>query len=163
MSMNSSSFLIAGYRYLTLWADSLQSGVLLLIRLVWGLQFAQAGWGKWQDISRVTGYFTEIGIPFPELNAYLVASTELFGGLFLAIGLISRLTALPLIIAMIVAYLTTEQEALHELWGNPDPFLTAAPFLFLLASILTLVFGPGKLSLDYWIGKKLKLSAQCRE
>ena len=47
-----------------------------------------------------------------------------------------------------VAYATTEQEALHALTSDPDKFVTAAPFLFLLASLIVLVFGPGKLSLD---------------
>ncbi|HEY5792217.1 MAG TPA: DoxX family protein [Chthoniobacterales bacterium] len=147
--------LIGWYKTFIICAESAQSALLLLIRLVWGLQFAQAGWGKCQDIPRVAGFFTEIGIPFPELNAHVVAGTELFGGIFLALGLVSRLVTLPLIVSMAVAYLTTEREALQALWGNPDPFLTAAPFLFLFASILILVFGPGKISLDYWIGKKL--------
>ena len=40
--------------------------------------------------------------------------TETFGGMFLALGLLSRLTALPLIINFIVAYITTEQDGLKD-------------------------------------------------
>ena len=132
--------------------NSLQVVFLLAVRLVWGGQFMQTGWGKWHDIPKVVGFFTELGIPLPALNAHIVATTELVGGLFLVLGLLGRLTPVPLIIAMVVAYLTTEQEALQALaMGNPDPFFSAAPFLFLLASLLILIFGPGKLSLDHLI------------
>ncbi len=126
-----------------------QSLLLLLIRVTWGFQFAQAGWGKWHSIPKVIGFFTNIGIPLPALNAYVVATTELVGGTFLLLGLFSRLTAIPLIISMVVAYLTTEQDALHSLMsGDPDPFLSAAPFLFLFASLIVWIFGPGAFSLD---------------
>ena len=132
----------------------LQKILLLGIRLVWGFLFAQAGWGKWQDIGKVTGFFTDLDIPLPMLNAYVVATTELVGGIFLLLGLFGRLTPIPLIIAMVVAYVTTEQEALGALAkGDFDPFLTAAPFLFLFASLLILVFGPGCLSVDRLLQK----------
>jgi len=144
-----------------------QSALLLIIRLLWGIQFMQTGWGKWHDIPKVTGFFTEIGIPFPMLNAYVVATTELAGGTLLVLGLFSRLASLPLIISMIVAYLTTEQEALKALPGNFDPFLSAAPFLFLFACLIVLVFGPGYYSLDGVIGKMMggcpKKSARAME
>ena len=117
--------------------NKLQSPLLLVIRLVWGGMFIQAGLGKWHDISKVVGYFTQIGIPLPTLNAYVVATTELVGGAFLLLGLLSRLTPIPLLISMVVAYITTEQDALHALAaGNPDPFFAAAPFLFLYASLI---------------------------
>jgi putative oxidoreductase len=136
--------------------DHGQDVVLLIIRLTWGFLFAQAGWGKWHDIPKVIGFFTSIQIPLPALNAYVVATTELVGGVFLMLGLLSRLTPIPLIISMIVAYITTEQDALHALaGGNPDPFFAAAPFLFLCASVLVLVFGPGYLSLDRLIFGKI--------
>jgi putative oxidoreductase len=129
--------------------ESCQSALLLLIRLTWGILFMQTGWGKWQDIPKVAAFFADIGIPLPTLNACMAATTELVGGAFLALGLLSRLTPIPLIVTMIVAYVTTEHEALHSLvTGDPDPFLSAAPFLFLLASLLVLVFGPGSISLD---------------
>lgn len=136
--------------------NATQGAVLLIIRLTWGIQFAITGWGKWHDISKVAGFFTDIGIPFPALNACVVASTELFGGIFLALGLLARLTPVPLLVSMVVAYATTEQEALGALVaGNPDPFFAAAPFLFFFSSLLILVFGPGSLSLDQLVFKRL--------
>jgi putative oxidoreductase len=133
-----------------------QGALLLIVRLTWGGFLVQTGWGKWQDIPKVVGFFTEIGIPFPEVNACIVASVELFGGLFLILGLLSRLAPLPIIFAMIVAYATTEGDALQALvTGNPDPFLAAAPFVFLFAALLILVFGPGYLSADALIFRRL--------
>lgn len=149
------TFLITLYRSYERALNAAQDVLLLVIRLTWGFQFVQTGWGKWHDIPKVVGFFTSIGIPLPELNAYVVATTELVGGLCLMLGLLSRLAPVPLIVSMVVAYLTTEQEALHALaTGNPDPFFAATPFLFLLASLLILVFGPGKISVDHLLAKK---------
>lgn len=135
--------------------DALQSVLLLAIRLTWGFLFAQAGWGKWLDIPKVAGFFSKLDIPLPTLNAYIVATTELVGGACLALGLLSRLAPVPLIITMVVAYLTAKRDALQALAaGDPDPFFAAAPFLFLFASLLILVFGPGRISLDHLLKKK---------
>ena len=85
-----------------------------------------------------------------------MAGVETFGGLFLALGLFGRLTPLPIIGTLVVAYATSEQDALKALIsGNPDPFFAAAPFLFLFAAIIIWVFGPGRLSLDALVGKLL--------
>jgi len=138
--------------------NHLQSPLILAVRLVWGIELLQAGFGKLQHIDVPTKYFTDLGIPFPHENAYLVGCTETFGGLFMALGLLSRLTAIPLIINFIVAYITTEKDALGELAKlNPDPFTAAAPFLFLLMAVLVLAFGPGAYSLDYIIARTRRI------
>ena len=142
-------------------SSHLQSVLLFAIRYIWGIQLMQAGVGKLLNIDTPISYFTQLGIPFPVENAWLVASTETFGGMFLAFGLLSRLTAIPLIINFIVAYITTEQKALGELLQlNTDDFFGAAPFLFLFAAVIVLAFGPGAYSVDYlltlWRGKEWK-------
>jgi putative oxidoreductase len=92
----------------------------------------------------------------PKLNAILAASTECGGGLLLAAGLMSRLAALPLTFTMIVAYATTEQEALGKLFheGDADAFLKADPFLFMFAALIVLAFGPGRIALDTLIERR---------
>jgi putative oxidoreductase len=125
-----------------------QSPLLLVIRLYWGISFAQTGWGKLMNLSRTTGYFESLNIPMPKLNAIMAGSTECLGGALLAIGLFARPASVPLIGTMAVAYYTADREALMTITSNPDKFVSAAPFLFLLASVIVLVFGPGKLSLD---------------
>jgi putative oxidoreductase len=53
-----------------------------------------------------------------------------------------------------VAYWTADRDALNAIVSDPDKFVTAAPFLFLLAGLIVLAFGPGKLSLDALLGGK---------
>jgi putative oxidoreductase len=135
-------------------SSSLESPFLLAVRLYWGWQFVQAGWGKLHDIGKVIGFFTDLGIPAPVLNAYFVSALEFGGGLLLLLGLGSRLIALPLVIDMIVAYITADREALFSIISNPDKFTAAAPYTFLVASLLMLIFGPGRFSLDALVTRR---------
>src|SRR5215472_8265 len=131
------------YRLLVQAAGSLQSPFLLFVRACWGWQFAQTGWGKLGNIHKVIGFFTELGIPAPALNAWFVSGLEFAGGILLIAGLGSRLIALLLAIDMMVAYATADREALMAIFANPDKFYAAAPFTFLLASLVVLMFSPG--------------------
>src|SRR5215469_7053817 len=115
------------YRLLIRVASSLQSPFLLAVRLYWGWQFMETGWGKLTDINKVVGFFTDLGIPAPALNAWFVSGLEFGGGLLLILGLGSRLIALPLVIDMIVAYIAEDREALFSIISSPDRFTTAAP------------------------------------
>ena len=133
--------------------NALQSPILLAIRLYWGYQFVQTGWGKLQDISKPIDYFTQLGIPLPVLNAWFVSLLEFGGGILLILGLASRLISIPLVIDMIVAYIAADREALKSIFSDPDKFMAAAPFTFLCISILILFFGPGSISLDYLIAR----------
>jgi putative oxidoreductase len=144
------------YRWLVQAGTLLQSPLLLLIRLCWGIQFFMTGLGKLMHIQKIIDYFTSIPIIFPALNAYLVGCTEMIGGALLTIGLASRLTAIPLAFTLVIAYLTTEKDALKSLYTftDVDPFLTAAPFLFLFACLIVIAFGPGVFSLDYLIKRR---------
>lgn len=142
------------YALLVQGANRLQSPLLFAIRLIWGVELVETGSGKLLDIEKPIDYFTSLGIPFPVENAYLVGCTEMFGGIFLALGLLSRVAVLPLIINFIVAYLTTEQDALRSLAHfDPDPFISADPFTYFLAAVIVLVFGPGAFSVDYFISR----------
>jgi putative oxidoreductase len=141
------------YRRLIDVLNYLQSPFLLLVRLYWGWQFWQAGWGKMQDISKPIGFFTDLGIPFPVFNAWLVSSLECFGGIFLILGLASRLISIPLVIDMTVAYLTADRQALRSVFSEPGKFYGADPYTFWFAALLIMIFGPGSVSLDYLIGR----------
>ena len=134
----------------------LQCPFLLFVRVYWGWQFWQSGWGKLQDISKPIGFFTELGIPFPVFNAWFVSLLECVGGILLILGLASRLISIPLVIDMAVAYITADREALKTIFSEPDKFYAAAPFTFLVASLIVLLFGPGAVSLDYLIARYVK-------
>ena len=132
-------------------ADSLQSPFLALVRLYWGWQFIQTGWGKVNNIGKVTEFFTQLGIPAPGLNAHFIAGLELTGGILLVLGLAARPIGLLLSINMLVAYITADREALFSVISDPDKFYAASPYTFLVASLIVLIFGAGKLSVDWWI------------
>lgn len=134
-------------------AAFLQSPLLLAVRLYWGWQFAQTGWGKLMNLDRTAGFFDSLGIPLPKLNAIMAGGTECVGGILLAFGLFARPASVPLLFTMLVAYGTADRDALKAITTDPDQFTGAAPFLFLLASLIVLAFGPGKLSLDALLGR----------
>src|SRR5690348_3192646 len=144
------------YRRLLKVLNFLQCPFLLFVRVYWGWQFWQSGWGKLQDISKPIGFFTELGIPFPVFNAWFVSLLECFGGILLILGLASRLISIPLVIDMVVAYVTADREALKSIFSEPDKFYAASPYTFLFASLLILIFGPGAISVDYWIARYVR-------
>ena len=126
----------------------LQSPLLLAVRLYWGWQFFQTGLGKLMHVPKVVGFFTSLGIPFPTFNAYFVSSLEFVGGALLFVGLGSRIIALPLTIDMLVAYIAADREALFSIFSDPAKFYASDAYTFLFASLLILIFGPGKISID---------------
>ena len=141
------------YRLLIAVASSLQSPFLLFVRLYWGWQLVESGWGKLHNIDKVTEFFTSLGLPAPGFTAHFIASLEFVGGILLILGLASRLNALALTINMIMAYITADHDALTSIFSNPDKFYAAAPYTFLIASLVILIFGPGLFSLDAAIAR----------
>jgi putative oxidoreductase len=135
---------------------TLQSPFLLVIRLYWGWQFAQTGWGKLHSLPQVTEYFASLGLPAPGFTATFVATFEFVGGILLAVGLLSRITALGMVIDMIMAYVAGDKEALHAFFSNFDKFYNAAPYIFLFVGLIILIFGPGKLSLDTLLDRMIR-------
>jgi putative oxidoreductase len=142
------------YRILIHAASSLQSPFLLAVRLYWGWQFIQTGWGHLTHLDKVTEYFGSLGVPAPSLSAPLISTLELVGGILLAVGLASRLIAFLLTCNMIVAFITGDREALLSIFSDPDKFYAAAPYTFLIASLIVLIFGPGKFCLDTLLAKR---------
>jgi putative oxidoreductase len=130
------------------YVDYLQHPFLLFVRLYWGIQLMQSGWGKLHNLGKVTDFFTSLNLPMPHQMAIAISSLELFGGLLLAIGLFSRLISLVLTVNMVMAYVTADREALLSIISDPDKFTAAAPYVFLIASLIVFLFGPGCFALD---------------
>ncbi len=126
----------------------LQSPFLLFVRLYWGWQLAQSGWGKLHHLANVAEYFGTLGLPMPAQMAVFIACVEFFGGIFLALGLASRVTGLVLTVNLTMAYVLGDREALLSFFSDPDKFIAAAPFAFLIVSLIVLIFGAGKISAD---------------
>lgn len=131
--------------------DWLRSPLLLVLRLMFGYQLYVTGKGKLENIDRFVAFLAHLGIPMPEFNARFVAGLETVGGLLLLFGLAARLISIPLTINFVVAYLTADHDAVVNFFKDQDAFTNAAPFLFLLTTLIILAFGPGKLSIDAFI------------
>jgi putative oxidoreductase len=136
--------------------DYLRSPFLLAVRLYWGWQLVQSGWGKLHNLDKVTDYFTSLGLPMPAQMSVIISCVELFGGIFLALGLLCRLTALVLTVNLISAYIIGDREALFSIFSDPDKFYAAAPYTFLIASLIVLIFGAGKASVDTLLDKVVR-------
>jgi putative oxidoreductase len=130
-------------------ANSLQSPFLLVIRLYWGWQFFESGLGHLSNMAGFVTFMSEHHVPAPWFNAHFVAGLETVGGILLALGLASRLIAAMLSVNMIVAYITGDWDKVTAIFtDHAEDFYQALPFAFLLVSLIVLIFGPGKLSLD---------------
>lgn len=124
-----------------------QSISLLLARFTIAYGFYEPAMRKWADITSIATWFGSLGIPFPTLNAYLAATTELLGVVLLTLGLFTRLISIPLIIVMIVA-ITTVHLA-HGFSAGDNGF--EIPLYYMLFLLLFASFGAGKFSLDHLI------------
>ena len=132
-------------------ASALQSPFLLFVRVYWGVQLAQNGWGKLHNLARVTEFFSSLGLPAPGPTAAFVSTVEFLGGLLLAVGLLSRFIGLVISIDMLMAYITADREALFSFFSDPGKFYVADPYTFLFAALLILIIGPGTIALDTYL------------
>lgn len=146
-------------RFATL-ASYLQSPFLLVVRLYWGWQLVQSGWGKLHHLDKVTDFFTSLNLPLPAATAHFVSGLELVGGILLILGLGSKLIALLLTINMVAAYWTADREALLSIFSDPGKFYAADPYTFLFASAIILIFGSGLFSVDALLANRYRAWAE---
>jgi putative oxidoreductase len=133
---------------------------ILYLRLMAGGVFFWEGLLKFVYTNQGIGRFTKLGFPYPEFTANFVACFEIAGGLLMMSGLLTRLVALPFVIEMIVAILSTKISLF--LGTSPLPLPPAPPKIGLWAvlheiradyaqiatSAFLLINGPGKWSID---------------
>jgi putative oxidoreductase len=154
------------------WRETLQTrapGWTILIRLLVGLAvFFPEGIQKliFPDILGA-GRFERIGIPLPDLMGPFVGVVEILCGALIIVGLLTRLAAVPLIIIMIVAIVSTKIPILlgQDFWifhlpkFNQYGFWSMshegrADFTMLLASLYLLIEGAGQWSLDALLAER---------
>ena len=121
-----------------------KSLALLFARLAIAYGFYEPAMMKWKDIGSVAEWFGSMGIPFPTLNAYMAASTEVLGVLLLTLGLLTRAISIPLIVIMIVAIVTVHLPNGFSAGNNGFEI----PFYYMLFLLTFLSHGAGKFSLD---------------
>ncbi|MCX6142480.1 MAG: DoxX family protein [Ignavibacteriales bacterium] len=130
-------------------------GALLLVRLIVGCVFLSEGIQKFLfSDSLGVGRFIKIGIPVPEVIAPFVGVVEIVCGVFLLLGFFTQLTAIPLIINMLVAISTTKMPILLEkgFWAMAHE--ARVDWCMLLGSVVLLIVGGGRWSLDAFITDK---------
>jgi putative oxidoreductase len=121
---------------------------LLILRVVIGLVFVMHGLGKLvgapfagAGMDGTIGFFTQLGIPMPNLAAWGVALAETVGGFALILGIAAPLAALVLAVDMAVAILMLKFKLSKGFAGGYEFEST------LLAGLLCVFFaGPGILS-----------------
>ena len=154
------SQLLQAYRRIISAFSSLQSAMLLAVRLYWGYQFAQTGWPKLRNLPHFAAYLASLNIPFPGLNAPFVAGLEFVGGILLMLGLFSRPIAFLLACDMFVAFWVGEHDAFvsffSDLTAGTSKFVDATAYTFLFASLMILIFGAGLFSVDTLIARRFK-------
>jgi uncharacterized membrane protein YphA (DoxX/SURF4 family) len=135
---------------------------VILIRLMVGGVFLSEGIQKFlYAAENGAGRFAKIGIPSPDVMGPFVGVVEIFCGVLLLLGLLTRLAAIPLIIDMLVAILSTKIPILlgHGFWGfslRNLPYYgfwgmaheSRTDFSMLLGSVFLLIVGAGAWSLD---------------
>jgi len=122
----------------------------LFARVTVGWVFLWSGWGKLHALPRIVENFAGWHIPAPQLLAPFVSGVEFFGGLFLLLGFLTRISAGALGVTMIVAIASArwpEVDSLETLLGF-DEFEYLALFLWLA------IAGAGAVSVDHWLERR---------
>jgi len=114
------------------------------LRFVVGAILAVHGWAKLTDMAGTAQSFDQLGIPAPQALVYLAVAGELFGGLGLALGFLTRIAALGPLCTMVVAILTVH--AGHGLLAKNGGL--EYPLVLLVVSGFFAVNGAGRYSLD---------------
>lgn len=121
----------------------------IFIRLMVGAVFFSEGIQKYLfPDERGAGRFEKIGLPSPEFLGHFVGLFEVLCGLFILIGLLTRLSAITTLIIMIVAFATTKSDILANegFWSMMHGSRT--DWAMLLGSIFLIIKGGGKWSVD---------------
>lgn len=146
--------------------DTTASRSVILIRIVVGWVFFSEGIQKFlYPAENGAGRFARIGIPSPDVMGPFVGVVEIVCGALILIGLLTRLAAIPLIIDMLVAIISTKIPILlgHGFWGfslRTLPYYgfwgmsheARTDFAMLLCSIFLLIVGGGVWSIDHGRG-----------
>ena len=139
-----------------------------LLRLMAGGVFLWEGMLKFVFANQGVGRFTKLGIPAPELMANFIGILEIVGGILIIAGFLTRFIAVPFIIEMIVAMLSTKVAMYFG--TSPLPLPPVPPqiglwavlheirseYAQLMVALFLLSAGPGRWSLDALLPRREK-------
>jgi putative oxidoreductase len=155
-------------RFMVLGDRSWEGFAALLARISLGVFFAISGGNKLFVAAHIRQMYETIaaaGIPFPHVMAYFVSSVEFICGLALIIGLLSSLCCIALIFDMIVAIVTVQLATIAKglsFIDWLDDFLYLPEVLYIIIFIWLICSGPGRVSVDYAVGRQIAPSARRR-
>lgn len=121
---------------------------LFLIRLVLGLVFVVHGYQKLTGLDGTTSFFSSIGIPLAGFSAGLVGAIELLAGLFLILGLWTKISAILIAIIMLVAILVV-----HLKNGFTGQGAIEFPLMNMVTAIAIAMIGSGNLKIKSFFSK----------
>ena len=130
---------------------NLQSEVpaAVLIRVIVGYVFFVEGIQKYLYPDTLgIGRFIKIGIPYPHIMIHISAGAEIICGALLVIGLLTRLSTIPLIINISVAIISTKVMMFVQKGFWPAVHESRLDFTMLLSLIFLLIVGAGCCSVD---------------
>lgn len=121
----------------------------LFARIVVGWVFMWSGWGKLQNLPAVIENFAGWHIPAPHILAPFVSGVEFFGGIFLMLGLLTRISAGALGVTMIVAIVSAKWDQVDSL----ETFLGFDETEYLALFLWLAIAGAGRLSIDWLLDR----------
>ena len=86
-------------------SDRTKDAALLLARVLISILFLIFGWGKLTDFEATAGYFAQTGVPVPGLATIVAIIMELFVGILIVLGILTRPLALLLALYTLVTAL----------------------------------------------------------
>lgn len=126
----------------------------LFARIVVGWVFLWSGWGKLTHLPLVTENFVGWGVPVPGILAPFVSGVEFFGGIFLLLGLLTRISAGALGVVMIVAICVAQWDQIDSL----ETLLGFEEVIYLALFLWLAIAGPGVIAMDRLLQQRWKSS-----
>lgn len=124
----------------------------LALRLAAGVVLAYHGWLKLQDVGGFAGFVESLGIPAPDVVAYVVTYLEFLGGIALIVGLATRYVAALFAVEMVFTNLLVKL----DVGLVADQGVGAELDISILAMAVALVLlGAGRWSLDSMLGRRM--------
>jgi len=125
---------------------------LLVLRTGLAAVFFAHGWQKVQNISGVTGFFNQLGIPLAPLAARFVATLETLGAALLFIGLGTRIVALLLVGNMLMAIVKFRFGMVSSPFVGGEKSGWELEFALMVGALVLVFTGAGAYSLDAALG-----------
>ena len=138
---------------------------LVPLRLVVGFGFLAHGWAKWsRGPSGFAKLLAQIGVPLPQVTAWVVTLTEILGGIALLLGALVAIVSLPLIVSMLVAMFTVQLRfgfsSVNTIGLTPEGPVFGPPgyeinLLYIAALVALAAAGAGPWSVDAWRRRRM--------